>query len=216
MEVSDGSRLQDHKLSSIDLHPGNVAFAQPGPAHINNFLIEPPPEHEIRRKDELPTPAHLPQRVCEPQDVGFGPGVVKILDFGHSFRPVNGAVYPATVFPSGTPRPPELLSGQKAATLPFKADSWYLGQLIYFILTHGWCLFPSSIGSDSEDALEEYKDCLTKLHNGQDNLMNQLPLSVKEHFTPYVLALLEIQPQMRLSISDLRWDKLFMETAITL
>lgn len=46
--------------------------------------------------------------------------------------------------------------------------------------------------------------------------MNQLPLSVKEHFTPYVLALLEIQPQMRLSISDLRWDKLFMETAITL
>ncbi|EXU99298.1 hypothetical protein X797_007728 [Metarhizium robertsii] len=84
----------------------------------------------------------------------------------HSFRPVNGKLYLANIFPSGKARSPEFVTGEKATSRPLKADSLYLGQLICFILTHSYSPFPSSISSP-EDAIEEYQHGRTKLYRRQ-------------------------------------------------
>lgn len=201
-----------------DLHPGNVALARPAPEHIEQFLAKPPLEHDIQRKDGLPTPPHLPQRVSEPENIGFSPGDINIIDFGYSFRPVDGVYYDSSAFPTGTPPPPELLARDKKTDQPFKADSWYLGQLvryrtllclflsndaqIYFVLTDGWPIFPRHIIA-TDDMLKEYNYRLAELENGRDDLINKLSEDVQSRFTPLILALLNTDPSKRPSIKDL-------------
>lgn len=118
----------------LDLHPGNVALPPPTREHIEKFLAKQPLGHEIIRKDGEPTPAHLPRRVIEPENIGYGNGNIKLLDFGYAFQPRDGIAYSRDVFAPGTPPAPEFLRADKKTTQPFKAESWYLGQLVCYSL----------------------------------------------------------------------------------
>ncbi|POR33527.1 Protein kinase-like domain protein [Tolypocladium paradoxum] len=205
------SELHNIGVVHGDLHPGNVALAQPSKEHIEQFLARSPLEHDIRRKNGFPPPPHLPQRVSEPEDIGFGPGDIKIIDFGHSFMPVDGEFYNSNDFPSGTLRPPELLGRDKRTNQPFKADSWYLGQLIYFVLTDGWPIFRRPLVYTTDDLVNEYNIRLAKLKNGHDALINELPEDIRSRFAPLILALLETDPDRRLLIRDITQDERLMD-----
>ena len=115
-------------LTPIDLHAGNIVLPAPAPVEIDQYLATNKPRvDDIRRLDGQPTPQCLPERVTEPVEFGFGhTGQSKIIDFGFSFRAVDGASYSRAVFPSGTPLAPELLL-HGATTDPFRTESWYLG-----------------------------------------------------------------------------------------
>lgn len=96
------------------------------------FLAKTPLEHDVRLKDgSLPSP-EMPHRVSEPEDMGFSPTQVNIIDFGYSFIPEAGKFYSADVFPNGNRPPPELVSGDKRTNQPFQVDSWYLGQSVCY------------------------------------------------------------------------------------
>lgn len=113
-----------------DLRPGNLTLVPPGEAHMSQLLAKPPLEHDVRLKDGSLPPPWMPHRVSEPEDIGFSPSHVKIVDFGYSFRPKTGASYTAEEFANGNPPPPELLREDKRTNQPYKADSWYLGQVV--------------------------------------------------------------------------------------
>ncbi|KAJ6445333.1 MFS general substrate transporter [Purpureocillium lavendulum] len=115
---------------TTDLQPGNVALAPPAKEDIERVLNQPPLEFLVVRKDGLPTPRNLPERVTEPERIGFGDGSIQLLDFEYSFRPEPGAAYGTDSFAVGTPPPPELIGHKKTTTKPFKVDSWHLGQLV--------------------------------------------------------------------------------------
>lgn len=118
------------EANPTDIHPGNVALPLPPYEGIERFLAEPPLEHQVRRKDEQPTPPQLPNRVTEPEDLGFGDGDCRILDFGFSFRPSQDSFCTSDDFSQAVPPPPELLNPGMKTTQPFKVDSWDLGQLV--------------------------------------------------------------------------------------
>lgn len=127
--------MPDH----LDLHPGNVALPPPTRDDIELVLAKPPREYDVLREDGEPTPTHLPQRVSEPEDIGFGNGDIKLIDFGYAFRPTDGVAYSRDVFACGTPPPPELLGTDKKTSQPFKAESWYLGQLVRHLSAVACC-----------------------------------------------------------------------------
>lgn len=94
------------------------------------MLEQKPRECLIARVDGSPTPRNLPERVTEPENIGFSDGNIQLLDFEFSFRPKPGAAYGKESFAIGTPLPPELIGPNKTTTEPFKVDSWHLGQLV--------------------------------------------------------------------------------------
>ncbi|EQL02643.1 hypothetical protein G6O67_006456 [Ophiocordyceps sinensis] len=97
-----------------------------------------------------------PQHVTEPEDIGYGVGDIKILDFGYAFRPKDGAAYGRDVFAPGTPCTPEFIGTNKKTTRPFKAESWYQGQLIRFVLVDGWPLFRQYLLLFNDEELQEH------------------------------------------------------------
>lgn len=196
------SDLHSIGVVHADLHPGNITLEPPNKHHMARLLAKPPLEHDVRLSDGSLPPPWMPQRVSEPEDTGFSPSGIKIIDFGYSFIPRKGACYTSYQFPKGGLPPPELLSGKKQTTLPFKADSWYLGHLIYFILT-GSLRFRRSIGCNDEGLLKEYSLALDELRAGQDCLINDLPEDVKSRYVPVILRLLEMDPNKRLAVEEL-------------
>ncbi|OAR01064.1 hypothetical protein LLEC1_02634 [Akanthomyces lecanii] len=173
-----------------------------GVVHAGRFLANPPLEHDVRLKDGSLPPQWMPQRVSEPEDIGFSPTGIKIIDFGYSFRPIKGACYTSYQFPKGGQPPPELLCGKKQTALPFKADSWGLGHLIYFVLT-GSVRFRRSLACNDEGLLAEYRLALDELRAGHDYLINGLPKDVQSRYVPVILGLLELDPGKRLAVEEL-------------
>ncbi|KAG8410878.1 hypothetical protein J3459_016909 [Metarhizium acridum] len=168
------------ELHSLDIHPGNVALPPPADADIEAFLEEPHVEHWLEREDGAPTPDCLPKSVIKPEDLGFGNGTCRVLDFGYSFRHREGAVYKADSFSHGAVKAIEFETSETTAQ-PFKVDSWYMGQLIYYILTNG-CNFmdprPSNLKS-------HFRNCRHR-----------------RHFQPIIRQLMHGEPNRRLSVED--------------
>ncbi|KAG8412818.1 hypothetical protein J3458_013254 [Metarhizium acridum] len=200
-----------HRMGVVhgDLHAGNLALPPPANEQIDQFLAEPPLEHDIIRKDGAPTPAHLPQRVTEPENIGHGHGDIKLFDFGYAFRHMDGAAYSKHVFARGTTPAPELLGG-RTTTDPFKAESWYLGQMIYFILADGFRLLHAD-GTFSDKGIQrEYNICMAHLKSGQNLSLNELPDNLRLYFLPLILALLDSDPHKRPSVEYLSKDENFL------
>ena len=86
-------------------------------------------EHRVERLDGAPTPECLPKTIIKPEDLGFGNGTCKILDFGFSFHYTEGAAIEAEQFSRGMTKAIEFETN-KSTVHPFKVDSWYLGQLV--------------------------------------------------------------------------------------
>ncbi|EGX87865.1 Protein kinase-like domain [Cordyceps militaris CM01] len=195
-----------HADNVQDLHPGNIALDAPSKDDMTRLLATPPAEDDVRLHDDSLPPPWMPCRSTEPEDIGFSPSGIKIIDFGFSFISKPGALYTSDDFPPGNPAPPELLVGDKSTNQPFKADSWYLGQTMYFILTGGGLLFRRSIGCNDEGLLEEVVYGLDALRSGQKEIMNELPQDVKDRYMPIILGLLEFDPVKRLAILDIKLD----------
>jgi hypothetical protein len=64
-----------------------------------------------------------------PEDLGFGEGKCRMMDFGYSFRHIPGTLYKANRFSEGATKAIELETTGTTTEL-FKVDSWYLGQLV--------------------------------------------------------------------------------------
>ncbi|KAJ4148500.1 hypothetical protein LMH87_002966 [Akanthomyces muscarius] len=213
-QVIEGhAALHDIGVVHADLHPDNFTFAPPGEAHMTRLLATPPLEHDVRLRDGSMPPPWMPHRVSEPEDIGFTTSHVKIIDFGYSFIAKAGAVYTKEDFPKGTPPPPELLRGDKVTDQPFKADSWYLGQVIYFILTNGPNIFRRPIGCNDEGLLDEYKVVLDEVRTGQDEGLNQLPQELRDLYVPLILLLLDVDPEKRPTAQQLRKDERLLTVA---
>jgi serine/threonine protein kinase len=120
-----------HQIGVVhaDIHAGNVGLPPPSDESLTTLLANPPREDNVVRKDGQPTPPTLPQRVTEPEYIGYGPeDSCTLFDFGYSFRPSSpGVLYDNSVFPRGTPLPPEILRDGDKTAHPFKVDSWQLG-----------------------------------------------------------------------------------------
>ncbi|PQK14414.1 hypothetical protein BB8028_0004g13440 [Beauveria bassiana] len=155
----------------------------------------PPLEHDVRLKDGSLPPPWMPQRVSEPEDIGFSPSGIKIIDFGFSFIPQKDCAYFSWHFPKGGVPAPELLKSIGQTALPFKVDSWGLGNVIYFVLT-GWNCF-------AVHNLDEYRLSLDELRAGQNESINELPEDVKSLYLPLILGLLEMDPEKRLAIEEI-------------
>jgi len=70
----------------------------------------------------MPIDPSFPRQVTELVDIGFEEGRITILDLGYAFHVLEGGSYDRTMFPQGTPLPPELLGNAKTSLL-FKVDS---------------------------------------------------------------------------------------------
>jgi serine/threonine protein kinase len=127
--VADLHRI---RIVHADIHAGNVGLPPPSDEFLTEFLAKPPLEHNVIRKDGKPTPPNLPNRVTEPQYIRYGDGDCKLFDFGYSFRPTPGGLYDNSVFPRGTPLPPEILRDVDKTAHPFKVDSWQLGIFVSY------------------------------------------------------------------------------------
>ncbi|KID97266.1 kinase domain-containing protein, partial [Metarhizium majus ARSEF 297] len=189
-----------HSLGIVhaDIHPGNVALPPPSDEDIKALLNEPPVEHQVERIDGAPTPNCLPKSVIKPQDLGFGEGSCRIMDFGYSFQYIEGAIYKADNFSKGAVKAIEFETSETTAQ-PFKVDSWYIGQLIYYILTNGSNLMdrhPSNLRS-------HFRDRMTELENGMDEYFAKLPMDVQQDFRPIIRQLMDEDPAERLSVEDL-------------
>ncbi|KAM0664491.1 hypothetical protein ACQRIU_006349 [Beauveria bassiana] len=90
---------------------------------------------------------------------------------------------------------PELLKSIGQTALPFKVDSWALGNVIYFVLT-GWNCF-------AVQNLDEYRLSLDELRAGQNESINELPEDVKSLYLPLILGLLEMDPEKRLAVEEI-------------
>ncbi|EFY96384.2 Protein kinase-like protein [Metarhizium robertsii ARSEF 23] len=190
-----------HSLGIVhgDIHPGNVALPPPPVADIEALLEEPHIEHWLEREDGAPTPDCLPKSVIKPVDLGFGDGTCRVLDFGYSFRHRKGAVYKADSFSYGAVKAIEFETSETTAQ-PFKVDSWYMGQLIYYILTNG-CDF---LGRRPSNLKSYWVDRMAVLENGVDEIFNEeLPSRRHQrHFQPIIQELMHGDPDRRLSVQD--------------
>lgn len=74
---------------------------------------------------------------------------------------------------------------------------------IYFVLVDGWPIFQRHLGYTDNDLLDEYNLRLADLESGRDELMNELPEELRLHFTPFLMALFDTDPDKRLLIEDL-------------
>ncbi|OAA34154.1 kinase domain-containing protein [Metarhizium rileyi] len=190
-----------HKLNIVhaDIHPGNVALPAPPHKDIEALLKEQPVKQSVERKDGTPTTDCLPKFVFKPEDLGFGNGTCRIMDFGFSFQHKKGATYKADSFSQGAVKAIEFLTSETTAH-PFKVDSWYMGQLIYYILTDGSNFMdphPSNLPS-------HFRDRVAELVNGNDEFFNCLPTKYQLLFKPIILQLMHHDPIQRLSIKDVK------------
>ncbi|KAK8928010.1 hypothetical protein VCV18_004497 [Metarhizium anisopliae] len=186
-----------HSLGIV--HAGNVSLPPPPVADIEALLEEPHIEHWLEREDGAPTPDCLPKSVIKPVDLGFGDGTCRVLDFGYSFRHRKGAVYRADSFSYGAVKAIEFETSETTAQ-PFKVDSWYMGQLIYYILTNG-CDF---LGRRPSNLKSYWVDRMAVLENGVDEIFNEeLPSRRHQrHFQPIIQELMHGDPDRRLSVQD--------------
>ncbi|TQV89941.1 Protein kinase-like domain [Cordyceps javanica] len=184
-----------HRIGVVhDIHLGNVALALPSDKHLEDLLERPPLEHEILLKSGEPPPPWMPCRSTEPEDIGFTPSGVRLIDFGYSIIPERGASYAADKFPKGTWPPPELLAGQRGTDRPFKADSWYLADMPHFAYR--------LLGCDDEGLLDEYRISIEMLEQGKDEFFQELPEEIRSKYLPILLGLLKFDPKERLSVPE--------------
>ncbi|KAM3435020.1 hypothetical protein NHJ13734_005771 [Beauveria thailandica] len=189
------SDLHSIGVVHADLHPGNITLDPPSKDHLEKLFAKPPLEHDVRLKDGSLPPPWMPRRVSEPEDIGFSPSGIKIIDFGFSFIPEKDCAYFSWHFPKGGLPAPELLTGIGQTALQFKVDSWCLGSLIYFVLTGSLCF--------AHQSLSEYRLALDALRAGQHDLINKLPEDLKGLYVPLILGLLEMDPGKRLAVEEL-------------
>ncbi|KAG5994352.1 hypothetical protein E4U43_003257, partial [Claviceps pusilla] len=124
------AELHDLGIVHADIHPGNVVLPAPMNEEIEVLLKDPVMEHKVERLDGSSTPDILPKSIIKPEDLGFGIGTCKIMDFGFSF-PYNerlSAPLRAERFSRGATSAIEFET-TKTTVRPFKVDSWYMGQL---------------------------------------------------------------------------------------
>ncbi|KAG5930339.1 hypothetical protein E4U42_001854 [Claviceps africana] len=179
-----------HNLGIVhaDIHPGNVALPAPPIEEIQMLLKEPLIEHQVERDDGAPTPECLPKFVIKPDDLGFGNGACKVMDFGFSFHYKEGAVFQAKQFSYGAARAIEFETSQTTSQ-PFK---------IYYILTDG-----ARLMDNHRIGLKFYRKHMAKFNQGRDTFFKDLPLEVQETFQPIVSQLVYECPTKRLSVADL-------------
>lgn len=113
-----------------------MALPAPLNEEIEVLLKDPMVEHKVERLDGSPTPDILPKSIIKPEDLGFGIGTCKIMDFGYCFYYKERISPPlcADRFSRGATRAIEFET-TKSTVQPFKVDSWYMGQLVSTVCT---------------------------------------------------------------------------------